>query len=1079
MIAVDDLNAWSTVLGTYAAPLDTPNLDRLRAAGVNFTNANAAVPLCNPARAAVLTGMSPLSSGVFDNTQDMFDYVSVAQTLPAQLRAAGYETVLAGKVFHGLTDAQAAALYDTVLSIGSGDGTEREKDERTPTATTAPAGIYTGDPALLSDARNVSLALDVLANHVPTAGSAGLFLSVGLTSTHLPWAVPQAYFDRYPLADIVLPETPPGDLADLPDFALQFIDPVKFDRVLDAGEWRALVQAYLATMAYMDDMLGRLLDGLQASAIADDTMVVFWSDHGFHLGDKEMITTKLSLWEPATRAPLIIADPAASGRAGTDEAQVVSMLDVYSTILDYAGIAAPAWADGQSLLGLVRNGDASGLAGAAVTLIDGNFSLRTEQYRYTRYEDGSEELYDMIADPRQFTNLAGDPALAAVLADLSAQLDAYLGQFNLHQNRGAVPTLLQGGADKDVLIAGFAADTLAGGDGDDVYLLRDGSEVVVEAAGGGTDRVLLAAAQLPYRLPDHVEGLQLGRSGFNPPEPAVHVLFGNALDNTINAFVFSRVWIDAGDGNDNIFAALPFGPSNGFLMNATVFGGEGADSILGGANDDQLSGDAGNDTLSGGARGNDSLMGGSGNDQLRDSLGDDTLDGGLGNDAMSGGEGSDTYIVSAGADRIIERGTTGFDTLDVSRWGSAGFRVTEVLGSDGRPAAFLYRSLDGADSVRLAALDGRNPIEAIRDAGVTRLISGNAFVAGSGDDHVIGTAEADSLSGQAGNDVLEGGGGADTLDGGRGMDTLRGGAGDDRYLVDDLGDVATEFDSEGHDRVMASVSWTLGAFFEDLTLVGTAAAGTGNRLANLITGHAGPNTLSGGHGDDTLIGGAGSDVLSGGLGADSMAGGLGNERYSVDSALDVVVEAPGEGIDLVVASLSWTLGDSIERLQLSGTGDTDGIGNGLANRIVGNAGANALSGLDGNDQLYGGEGADTLDGGAGTDVLVGQGGADRFVFAAQADGVDRIMDFTGAEDLIVVMATGFGGGLSAGALDPSRFVAHASAKATSEAGTAQFIYHTTAAGLFYDADGLGGAASVRIASFSGAVLLSAADIVVV
>jgi arylsulfatase A-like enzyme len=116
MIAVDDLNAWSTVLGTYAAPLDTPNLDRLRAAGVNFTNANAAVPLCNPARTSVLTGMSPLASGVFDNTQDMFGYVNPQQTLPAQLRQAGYETVLAGKVFHQLTEAQASSLYDRVLS---------------------------------------------------------------------------------------------------------------------------------------------------------------------------------------------------------------------------------------------------------------------------------------------------------------------------------------------------------------------------------------------------------------------------------------------------------------------------------------------------------------------------------------------------------------------------------------------------------------------------------------------------------------------------------------------------------------------------------------------------------------------------------------------------------------------------------------------------------------------------------------------------------------------------------------------------------------------------------------------------
>lgn len=1089
MIAVDDLNAWATVLGSYAAPLDTPNLDRLRAAGVNFTNANAAVPLCNPARTAVLTGMSPLASGVFDNTQDMFDYVSLQQTLPALLRQAGYETVLAGKVFHKLTDAQAASLYDRVFSTMS-TGAEFDPLLRDPVATQAPSGVFTGDPALLSDSRNVAFALDVLANHTPTPGQAGLFLSVGLTSTHLPWAVPQAYFDRFPLDGIVLPEVPPNDLDDLPDFALQFIDPNKFDRVLNLGEWKKLVQAYLATMAFMDDMVGRLLDGLASSSIANDTLVVFWSDHGFHLGDKEMVTTKLSLWEPATRAPLIIADPAAASRAGTDEAQVVSMIDLYSTILDYAGVTIPPWADGQSLLGLIREGDASGLAGAAVTVIDGNFSLRTEQFRYTRYEDGSAELYDMAADPRQFTNLAGDPAHAGVLAGLSAQLDAWLGQFNLHQNRGDAAQLLQGAAERDILIAGFAPDTLVGGGGDDVYLLRDGTETVVEAANGGRDVVILEGAQIPYRLPENVENLQVGRSGFNPPEPGLHVLYGNALDNTINLFVRAPVWVDAGAGNDRILALLT-GRATGVPATATIFGGDGNDSIVAGANDDRLSGEAGNDTIFGGVNGNDRLEGGEGDDVLFAALGEDTLDGGTGNDLLGGGQGSDTYIVSAGQDTISETGTTGFDILDVTRWGLGGFTVSPLLDDDGRPLAFVYAALAGGDGVTVLAQGGRNPIEALRDGGTTWLVNGNLFVAGRGNDHVIGTAEGDSLSGQDGDDLLEGEGGADTLDGGRGADTLRGGAGDDLltggqgiddFRVDAGTDRIADLGLGGQEVVVVSAgatvnaslagNWTAGA--------GSANAGAANILARefsaslaaatgplgwrvsnadgstavTLTGSAQDDTLQGGAGRDGLSGGAGQDILAGGAGDDTLAGGAGNDtvtggagldRFVVDGGTDVITDLGLGGAEALIVlagaavtaglGAAWTAGASTfnagSASVLAQGFDVDlGAATGPLGWLVSNAGSSlavTLAGSLRNDTLLGGGGHDVLAGGGGNDELTGGAGQDTLGGGA---GNDVLVGGAGVDRFVVDQGRDTVSDLGAGGFDVLAVEAGAIAVAT-------------------------------------------------
>ncbi|WP_431304547.1 Calx-beta domain-containing protein [Sediminicoccus sp. BL-A-41-H5] len=288
---------------------------------------------------------------------------------------------------------------------------------------------------------------------------------------------------------------------------------------------------------------------------------------------------------------------------------------------------------------------------------------------------------------------------------------------------------------------------------------------------------------------------------------------------------------------------------------------------------------------------------------------------------------------------------------------------------------------------------------------------------GSFADLIRGQEGHDRIRGEAGNDTLEGGAGDDTLAGGLGADRLLGGTGDDTYYVDNPGDVVVELADAGQDRVFTSVSHTLAAHVERLSLSGTAGInGTGNGLANRMDGNAGANRLDGGLGDDSLAGGAGrdsliggegNDRLDGGLDADEMAGGRGDDIYIVDHADDVVVELADEGQDHVLASLSHTLAAHVERLTLSGTAGINGTGNGLVNRMDGNDGANLLSGLDGDDSLTGGAGNDTLIGGAGRDVLRGglgadrlEGGleADRFVFgsALEADG-DLVVDFSGAQ----------------------------------------------------------------------------------
>ncbi len=249
--------------------------------------------------------------------------------------------------------------------------------------------------------------------------------------------------------------------------------------------------------------------------------------------------------------------------------------------------------------------------------------------------------------------------------------------------------------------------------------------------------------------------------------------------------------------------------------------------------------------------------------------------------------------------------------------------------------------------------------------------------------------------------------------------------------------------------------------------------------ADTITAFEGADTLSGGAGDDVIIGGNGADLINGGAGADTMMGGPGNDRYTVDDSADRVWEFDEPGSDIVVASASFALWGGIEQLTLTGSADINGSGNASANRIAGNAGANRLDGFGGNDNLIGGDGEDTLVGGAGRDGLTGGAGNDGFVFFAADEGPDRITDFTPGLDLILASAAGFGGGVAPGGLPATQFVAHGSTLATASAGTAQFIYHTGAGILLYDADGLGGAAALRIAVLSAQPALGAGDILIV
>lgn len=380
----------------------------------------------------------------------------------------------------------------------------------------------------------------------------------------------------------------------------------------------------------------------------------------------------------------------------------------------------------------------------------------------------------------------------------------------------------------------------------------------------------------------------------------------------------------------------------------------------------------------------ENAIGGDGDDVLIGNAAANELRGMRGADTMGGGLGNDTYYVDNARD------------------------VTVELAGGGNDRVFASLNWTLAADVERLTLSGSGDINGTGNALANRL-EGN-----DGANQLDGAGGNDSLFGLAGDDTLIGGAGADRLDGGVGADSMAGGADNDSYMVDDALDLVLELAGGGHDRVSASVSHSLAAEVERLSLTGSSDLdGTGNELANQLDGNAGNNRLDGRGGndslfgvagDDTLTGGAGADRLDGGLGADSMRGGTGDDIYIVGDALDVIEELAGEGSDRVFASVTYALGAHVERLYLTGSAELDGTGNAQGNRLEGNAGRNLLDGAGGNDSLYGfagedtlvgGAGADRLDGGLGADSLVGGLGGDRFVFlsAADADG-DVIGDFS-------------------------------------------------------------------------------------
>ena len=424
MIAIDDLNDWVGHLGGHPQT-HTPAIDRLAARGTAFTNAHCQAPLCNPSRTSLLTGLRPSTTGVYGLApwfrQDgrFRDHV----TLPQHFMRAGYEVVLAGKIWHGPYPPRSERKAEAhAFGPPARVGTRPPHKLVPPTpAGNHPLVDWGTFPHRPEDRGDWQLATWAV-KRIERGFDRPFFLAVGFFLPHVPCYAPPEIFRRFPREEMILPPVRDDDRRDTPPFSWYLhwrLPEPRLSWLRRNREWRHLVQAYLASVHFVDRQVQRVLDALDASPYARDTIVVLWSDHGWHLGEKG-ITGKNSLWERSTHVPLIFAGPGIARQARCDAP--VELLDVFPTLIELCGLPRRDDLEGHSLMPQLRDAQAPRRWPAITTHNQGNHAVRTRRWRYIRYADGSEELYDMERDPNEWTNLAGRAESEAIIAKLGKWL---------------------------------------------------------------------------------------------------------------------------------------------------------------------------------------------------------------------------------------------------------------------------------------------------------------------------------------------------------------------------------------------------------------------------------------------------------------------------------------------------------------------------------------------------------------------------------------------------------------------------------------------------------------------------------
>jgi len=414
-IAIDDQNDWIGCLGGHPL-VKTPHIDRLASRGTVFTNAHCQAPLCNPSRTSLMTGLRPTTTGIYGLAPWFRDVETLRErvTLPQYLAAHGYRTYSTGKIFHGNYGRKRSDTEFHEVGPGASVGA-RPKEKLVTTPNPHPLvdwGVFPHRDEDKGDWQVASWAVDQLNQKPPEP----FFLSVGFFLPHVPCYATQKWFDLYPNDTSVLPPVMKNDRDDTPRFSWYLhwrLPEPRLKFLMEANQWVNLVRSYLACTSFVDSQVGRVLEALDKNGLTEDTIVVLWSDHGWHLGEKE-ITGKNSLWDRSTRVPLIFAGPGVAHAANCG--RPVELLDIYPTLIQLCGLPPRDDLEGLSLDPLLRDADAPRTRPAVTTHNANNHGVRSERWRYIQHADGSEELYDMQQDPHEWKNLAAGAAFAEVIS---------------------------------------------------------------------------------------------------------------------------------------------------------------------------------------------------------------------------------------------------------------------------------------------------------------------------------------------------------------------------------------------------------------------------------------------------------------------------------------------------------------------------------------------------------------------------------------------------------------------------------------------------------------------------------------
>lgn len=421
LFIIDDLNDWVTALGDHPQ-VKTPHMDKLANRGTVFANAHAQAPICGPSRASMMSGLYPAQTGVYGQINDpqlipAVAAVSPTLLLPQYLRSQGYYTAARGKISH---QGAIEGMFDEYEERSSPYGPFPDKpfkwdNDRTFTD-------WGADPATdaeMVDFQSATFGVEFLQRE----HTQPFMLAMGFIRPHVPWYVPQEWLDKFPLAEIEMPVVLDSDFDDIPQAgkdlaAVPQMPTLEWAQQND--EWRPIMQAYLASIAFADHCVGMVMDALEASDSADNTLVCLVSDNGYHLGEKQRFA-KMSLWGRSTRVPLMFAGPGVEAQVIADP---VGLIDIYPTILEMLNLPANTENVGRSLAPVLTGVSTLPVKPQVSVYGLGNWAVIDARYRYIRYADGSEELYDLENDPMEWRNIAGQADMEDVKIRLASHIPA-------------------------------------------------------------------------------------------------------------------------------------------------------------------------------------------------------------------------------------------------------------------------------------------------------------------------------------------------------------------------------------------------------------------------------------------------------------------------------------------------------------------------------------------------------------------------------------------------------------------------------------------------------------------------------